>query len=126
MSLFVEVFSLEKNCPVILNLDSVLEIAPVTDGSTAIFFADSAAVSGRTSIKVRDSYNMFKQFVIQPVSAEDIARRFPKATAEKEQSPVVLETPPQKTGKQVLDEKKAALKGKTGSQGPSTTTSNLG
>lgn len=87
MGLFIEVNSLEKNCPVIINLDTVLEIAPLASGGCAIFFPDSAAVGGKTSMKVSDSYEQFKQFAIQPVSAEDIARRFPKATVESDPGP---------------------------------------
>ena len=79
MSLFVEVNSMDKNCPVIINLESVLEIAPLAAGGCALFFPDSAAVGGKTAMKVTDSYEQFKQFAITPVSAEDIARRFPKA-----------------------------------------------
>ena len=80
MSLFVEVNSVDKSCPVIVNLDSVIEIAPLAAGGCALFFPDSAAVGGKTAMKVSDSYDQFKQFVVTPVSADDIARRFPKAT----------------------------------------------
>jgi hypothetical protein len=73
MSLFVEVNSVEKNCPVIVNLDQVIEIAPLAAGGCKIFMIDGAG------IQVTDSYNQFKQFVLQTVSADDIARRFPKA-----------------------------------------------
>jgi len=79
MSLFVEVNSIDKGCPVIINLESVIEIAPLAAGGCALFFPDSAAVGGKTAMKVTDTYEQFKQFAIQPVSAEDIARRFPKA-----------------------------------------------
>ena len=82
MSLFVEVNSVDKGCPVIINLDSVMEIAPLASGGCALFFPDSAAVGGKTAMKVTDTYEQFKQFAIQPVSAEDIAARFPKATVE--------------------------------------------
>jgi len=82
MSLFVEVNSVDKGCPVIINLDSVMEIAPLASGGCALFFPDSAAVGGKTAMKVTDSYEQFKQFAIQPVSAEDIAARFPKVTSE--------------------------------------------
>ena len=82
MSLFVEVNSVDKGCPVIINLDSVMEIAPLASGGCALFFPDSAAVGGKTAMKVTDSYEQFKQFAIQPVSAADIAARFPKVTAE--------------------------------------------
>lgn len=78
--LFIEVNSLEKGCPVIVNLDSVIEIAPLAAGGCALFFPDAAAVGGKTAMKVTDTYEQFKQFAIMPVSAEDIARRFPKVT----------------------------------------------
>ena len=73
--MFIEVNSLEKNCKVIINLDSVLEIAPIAAGGCALFFPDAAAVGGKTSMKVSDSYALFKQFVLETVSPEDIAVR---------------------------------------------------
>ena len=84
MSLFVEVDSVEKNCPVIINLDAVVEIAPLVTGGCAIFFSDNAGMNSRPAIKVKNDYDQFKQFVMQTVTAEDIARRFPKATAKAE------------------------------------------
>jgi hypothetical protein len=78
MALFVEVESIEKQCKVIVNLDEVLEIAPLLEGGCALFFSDSAAVGGKTSYKVKDNYDAFKQFAMQTVSSDDIAKRFPK------------------------------------------------
>lgn len=78
MALFVEVDSVEKNCKVIINLDTVLEIAPLLAGGCDLFFSDSAAVGGKTSMKVKNGYEDFKQFAMQTVSSEDIAKRFPK------------------------------------------------
>lgn len=75
MSMFIEVGSIEKNCRVIINLDKILEIAPLKDGTTAIFFEDAAAVGGKTSMKVSDSYALFRQFVLETVSPDDIAAR---------------------------------------------------
>ena len=80
--MFIEVQSVDKNCPVIVNLDHIVEIAPLTAGGCALFMSDGAGVNSKTSIRVRDNYDMFKQFALQTVTAEDIARRFPKATAE--------------------------------------------
>jgi hypothetical protein len=74
-AMFIEVNSLEKNCKVIINLDSVLEIAPIAAGGCALFFPDAAAVGGKTSMKVSDSYALFKQFVLETVSPDDIAVR---------------------------------------------------
>jgi hypothetical protein len=76
MSTFVEVESSEKGCKVIINLDMVLEIAPLAAGGCALFFSDSAAVNGKTAMQVKDSYELFKQFSLHPVSAEDIAKKF--------------------------------------------------
>ena len=75
MSLFIEVESVEKKCKVIVNLDQVIEIAPLYEGGCALFFADSAAVGGKTAMKVVDSYPMFQQLAMQVVSTEDIAKK---------------------------------------------------
>lgn len=69
MSLFVEVESVEKNCKVIVNLDSVQEVAPFAQGGCALFMND-----GRI-YKIKDSYELFRQFAMQTVSSEDIAKR---------------------------------------------------
>jgi len=74
-AMFIEVNSLEKNCKVIINLDTVMEIAPIAAGGCALFFPDAAAVGGKTSMKVSDSYALFKQFVLETVSPDDIAAR---------------------------------------------------
>jgi hypothetical protein len=73
MSLFIEVDSIEKGCKVIINLDEVLEIAPLAAGGCALFFA--TATGNKVSFKVRDSYELFKQFVLQTVSVDDIAKK---------------------------------------------------
>lgn len=83
MSTFIEVQSVEKNCQVIINLDQVLEIAPLAVGGCALFFADSAAVNGKTAMHVKDSYDLFKQFALQTVSADDIAKKFKTKTSGK-------------------------------------------
>jgi len=75
MALFVEVDSVEKQCKVIINLDEVVEIAPLAAGGCALFIADPAAVGGSKAYKVKDSYDQFKQFAMQTVSSEDIAAR---------------------------------------------------
>jgi hypothetical protein len=90
MSLFVEVDSIDKGCKVIINLDEVLEIAPLAAGGCVLFFADQSSPGGKTSYKVKDSYDQFKQFAMQTVSAEDIAARFP---TKKSNKPVELDIP---------------------------------
>jgi len=99
MSMFIEVNSIEKGCKVIINLDTIVEIAPLVTGGCNLFMADSAAVGGKTAMKVSDSYLLFKQFVLETVSEDDIAKRIkhlPKA--DKEPYPRFIsdaEVPPQ-------------------------------
>jgi len=69
MSLFVEVDSVEKDCKVIINLDGIGEIAPLTTGGCALFLLQGGV------IKVKNNYDEFKQFAMQTVSSEDIAKR---------------------------------------------------
>ena len=90
MGLFVEVKSVDKGCDVIINLDAAIEIAPLAAGGCVLFFADQSSPGGRTSFKVEDSYEQFRQFAIMPVSAEDIAKRFPSKKVNK---PVELDIP---------------------------------
>jgi hypothetical protein len=78
MSLFVEVNSVEKGCTVIINLDHIVEIAPLREGGCALFMNDGAGMNSKTSMRVSDSYNLFKQFAMQTVTSEDIEKRFPK------------------------------------------------
>ena len=82
MSLFVEVDSVEKNCQVIINLDHIVEIAPLKEGGCVLYLSDSAGMNSRSGLKVRDNYMLFKQFAMQTVTADDIAKRFPKVTKE--------------------------------------------
>lgn len=69
MALFVEVNSTDKGCKVILNMDEVMEIAPMASGGCHLFLTD-----GRI-YKVTDSYTLFQQFAMQTVSSDDIAAR---------------------------------------------------
>ena len=78
MSLFVEVTSVEKGCPVIINLDHIVEIAPLVEGGCALFTADGAGMNSKSAMRVKENYDQFKQFAMQTVTAEDIERRFPK------------------------------------------------
>ena len=94
--LFVEVTSVDKDCKVILNLEKVVEIAPLVSGGCAIFFEDGAGMNSKTSMKVKEDYSQFIQFAMQTVSSEDIAKRFPKK--EKVATPVIK---PQEEGKGV-------------------------
>lgn len=86
MSLFVEVNSIEKGCPVIINLDHIIEIAPLSSGGCALFTLDGAGMNSKNAMRVSDNYDLFKQFALQTVSVEDIERRFPKVSASVETS----------------------------------------
>ena len=83
MSLFIEVESIEKKCKVIVNLEEVIEIAPLAAGGCDLFFNDAAAVGGTRVMKVKDNYTLFRQFVLETVSADDVAAKIKrlKATA---------------------------------------------
>jgi hypothetical protein len=69
MALFVEVDSVDKGCKVILNMDEVMEVAPMSTGGCHLFLSD-----GRI-YKVRDNYPLFQQFAMQTVSADDVAAK---------------------------------------------------
>lgn len=78
MTTFVEVNSVApKNCKLIVNLDNVIEIAPLVSGGCVLYFSAIEAGGPRT-MTVSDSYTAFMQFAMQTVSADDIAKRFPK------------------------------------------------
>jgi hypothetical protein len=75
--MFVEVNSIDKGCPVIINLDQVIEIAPLAAGGCQIYFSYDGDM-GTREMRVSDSYTQFKQFAMQTVSAEDIQARVEK------------------------------------------------
>jgi hypothetical protein len=84
MATFVEVNSVApKQCKLIVNLDNIIEIAPLVAGGCVLYFSAIEAGGPRT-MTVSDSYTQFLQFAMQTVSAEDIAKRFPKATKPKQ------------------------------------------
>ena len=93
MSTFVEVTSVEKGCPAIINLDHIVEIAPLKDGGCALFMTDGAGMNSKNAMRVTDSYELFKQFAMQTVTAEDIEKRFPKASKKKDSVDAPLEIP---------------------------------
>jgi len=93
MATFVEVNSIApKNCKVIINLDTIIEIAPLVAGGCVLYFSAIEAGGPRT-MTVSDDYKAFMQFAMSTVTADDIAKRFPKA---KKETPTVK---PQEDGK---------------------------
>jgi hypothetical protein len=91
--MFVEVNSFDKGCPVIVNMDMIVEIAPLVDGGCILFMNDGAGMNSRQGIRVTDNYDQFKQFVLQTVTAEDIERRFPSKGEKIDKKKVDLEKP---------------------------------
>jgi hypothetical protein len=82
--MFIEVQSVQpKQCTLIINLDYVLEIAPLMTGGCVITMGAAEAGASR-NLTVTDDYSDFKQFVLQKVSAADIQKRFPKAKKDDE------------------------------------------
>ena len=93
MALFIEVNSVEKNCPVIINLDHVVEVAPLISGGCELSMLHSTGMNSKTTFRVKNEYEEFKQFAMQTVSAEDIAKRFPKVKRDKPEIEVDKEIP---------------------------------
>ncbi len=77
MSTFVEVFDVSKETTVIINLDCVTEVAPLRGGGCELFF-QPAGVNSRLSIRVKENYDMFKQFAMQTVSSDMIKEKVAK------------------------------------------------
>lgn len=78
MSTFIEVNSIApKNCKVIINLDTLIEVAPLLSGGCVLYFSTLESGSPRT-MTVSDAYTLFMQFVLQTVTVADIEKRFPK------------------------------------------------
>jgi hypothetical protein len=90
MGLFIEVSDVEKGCKVIINLDTVMEVAPLKSGGCELAFPDAAAVSGKRIMKVEDSYSQFKQFALETVSVDDIAKKVKSLKSNK--SPIEIPT----------------------------------
>ena len=84
MALFVEVNSTDKGCKCILNMDEVVEVAPMSTGGCHLFMTD-----GRI-YKVKDNYPMFQQFAMQTVSSEDVAA---KVKSLKKQAGIAMDIP---------------------------------
>ena len=135
MSMFIEVNSIEKGCKVIINLDTIVEIAPLVTGGCNLFMADSAAVGGKTAMKVSDSYLLFKQFVLETVSEDDIAKRikhlpkadkepYPRFISDAEVPPQAPQAPVHEIPEVVQEEKRG--RGRPPKSDIGTTTSSLG
>lgn len=94
--MLVEVNSVQKGCRVLVNLEDIVEIAPLVSGGCVLYFNALEAGVMKT-MTVLENYNMFKQFAMQTVTAESIEKRFPKKPATP--SPTTIK--PQSEGKGV-------------------------
>lgn len=103
MSLFVEVYDVKKECPVVVNLDHVVEITPLRSGGCEICFNDGAAVSGKRVVNVKEDFGMFRQLVMHMVTPESMSDRIAKIKLDAS----VLDTPKPEAPKKTV--KKAAL-----------------
>ena len=72
MGVKVEVFSKDKDCLCIIDLDAVIEVAPLSVGGCALFFTKDTSVA---PMNVTNGYHEFKQFIVQTISSDDIAKR---------------------------------------------------
>lgn len=74
MSMMIKVESTEKGCPVIINLDHVVEIAPWAQGGCAIRFLSDGSGTVR-EIVVKNEFTEFEQFVLQTVTSETVSKK---------------------------------------------------
>jgi len=72
MGLKVEVYNKDRGCLCIIDLDAVLEVAPLSAGGCAVFFSKEPNIA---PMYVTNEYVEFKQFVVQTISSDDIANR---------------------------------------------------
>ena len=82
--MFIEVDSIQpKVCKLIINLDHVLEVAPLIAGGCVLTFSANEAGVSRT-ITISNDFSDFKQFALQTVTPESIQKRFPKVSNDKD------------------------------------------
>lgn len=75
--MLVEVNSVTpKRCRLLVNLEHLVEVAPLVNGGCVLFFNCIEAGVAKT-ITVSDEYSTFKQFALETVTPESIQKRFP-------------------------------------------------
>lgn len=72
--MLIEVNSVEKNCPVIINLDHVLEIAPLAAGGCMVKMVYDGGKNPR-DFRVSNEYKEFKQFVLETVTTSQVSNK---------------------------------------------------
>jgi hypothetical protein len=74
----------EDGHPLLINLDEVYKIAPIIgSGSGSILYFNNSQI-----LRTGEKYDQFKQFALQTVSAEDIAKMAGRIKGNKEKAPV--------------------------------------
>lgn len=103
--MLIKVKSREKRCDVIINLDHVIEIAPLVNGGSAIrlvYDGDITSKTGYRELHVDNSFSEFEQFVLQTVTSEDMSKKV--AALKKQQEKMgPKESVPLKKGEDDLD-----------------------
>ena len=76
--MLIKVKSREKRCEVIINLDQVIEIAPLRDGGCAIrltYDGDVTPKSGFRELIVDNKFTEFEQFVLETVTTDSVSKK---------------------------------------------------
>ena len=76
--MLIQVKSREKKCNVIINMDHVMEIAPLAGGGSEIRFVYDGDVTSKTgyrAIQVDNDYKEFQQFVLETVDVETVSKK---------------------------------------------------
>jgi hypothetical protein len=85
--MLIQVKSREKHCDVIINLDHVMEIAPLQDGGTAIrmvYDGDITSKVGYREIHVDNKFSEFQQFVLETVTVDTVSKKVKELKAQQE------------------------------------------
>jgi hypothetical protein len=85
--MLIQVKSREKRCDVIINLDHVMEIAPLQNGGSAIrmvYDGDVTSKTGYREIHVDNPYTEFLQFVLQTVTTDSVSKKVKELKAQQE------------------------------------------
>jgi hypothetical protein len=60
---------------ILINMEVVTQIKPLKVGGCQLFFQESGDVAKNNTLIVKESYDMFKQFAMQTVTADDIEKK---------------------------------------------------
>lgn len=103
--MLIKVKSREKLCEVIINLDHVIEIAPLRDGGCAIrlvYDGDITQKTGYRELHVDNKFTEFEQFVLQTVTVDTVSKKVQELKKQQEKIGP-KESVPLKKGEDDLD-----------------------